>query len=129
MDKIRINGIKAYGHHGALPEEKRLGQLFRISLELGLDTRAAAATDNLALTVDYAAVIGTVVATVRDKPPANLIETMAAQIAAEILQNFPNVQQVAVELEKPYVPVAADFAGVAVLITRHRENLTTPDAT
>jgi dihydroneopterin aldolase len=120
MDTIRITGIKCYGHHGATPEEKMLGQLFRVSLELGLDTRPAAAGDNLALTVDYAAVIKTVIAAMRDRPSANLIETIAEHLAATILGEFGAVRRVTVELEKPYVPVAAAFENVAVIITRER---------
>jgi dihydroneopterin aldolase len=86
-----------------------------------LDTRAAAASDNLAFTVDYAAVIKTIVATMRDVPPTNLIETIAEHLAAKILEEFAAVLSVTVELEKPYVPVAAAFEGVAVVITRERK--------
>lgn len=119
MDKIRINGIKAYGHHGALPEEKRLGQPFKVSLELALDTRLAATGDDLTLTVNYAAVIERVEATLKG-PPVHLIETLAERIAAAVLRDFPLVQSVTVELQKPFAPVAADFDGISVLITRHR---------
>ena len=34
VDIIRIAGIKSFGHHGALPEEKRLGQRFTVSVDL-----------------------------------------------------------------------------------------------
>ena len=47
VDIIRIAGIKSFGHHGALPEEKRLGQRFTVSVDLEVDTRPAAAADDL----------------------------------------------------------------------------------
>ncbi|MDR2845399.1 MAG: dihydroneopterin aldolase [Puniceicoccales bacterium] len=119
MDKIRINGIKAYGHHGALPEETRLGQPFKVSLELAFDTRPAAAADDLALTVDYAAAIRRVEDTLKG-PPVRLIETLAGRIADAILRDFPLVQEVTVEVQKPFAPVAADFDGLAIVITRSR---------
>ena len=120
MDKIRINGIKVFGHHGDLPEEVRLGQLFKVSLELLLDTRPAATSDDLALTVDYAVVIRSVEAILRG-PSARLIETLAERVAERILREFPLVQGVVVELAKPFAPLAADFDGVLVSITRMRE--------
>ncbi|MDR1497959.1 MAG: dihydroneopterin aldolase [Puniceicoccales bacterium] len=122
MDKIRIVGIKAYGHHGILPEETRLGQPFKVTLELALDTRPAAISDDLVLTVNYAAVIQRVEATLKG-PPQHLIETLAERIAQNILLEFPIVHAVTVELQKPFAPVAANFEGISVLITRTRETL------
>jgi dihydroneopterin aldolase len=119
MDKICINGIKTYGHHGALPEEKRLGQPFLVSLELELDVHPAAAGDDLNLTVNYADAIQRVETALKG-PPAHLIETLAERIADAILLDFPRVQRVTVEVAKPYAPVATDFKGIAVIITRGR---------
>ncbi|MDR2981398.1 MAG: dihydroneopterin aldolase [Puniceicoccales bacterium] len=119
MDKIRIKGIKIYGHHGALPEEKRLGQPFKVSLELELDTLPAAKTDDLTKTVNYAEVIRVVEEELKG-PPAHLIETIAQRIAEKILANFSIIEGVTVELLKPFAPVAADFEGISVVIHRQR---------
>jgi dihydroneopterin aldolase len=119
MDLIRISGIRSYGHHGALPEEKRLGQRFTVSLELELDTRPAAAGDDLSKTVDYAAVIRTVEEQLKGKP-VYLIETLAQQIAARILGTFTVVKAVTVEVNKPFAPVAAEFDSISVKIRRER---------
>ena len=119
VDIIRISGIRSYGHHGALPEETRLGQRFTVSLELEVDTQPAAAKDALALTVDYAAAIRAVEEQLKGKP-VYLIETLAQQIAARILGTFPMVDAVTVEVHKPFAPVAADFDGISVRIRRTR---------
>lgn len=119
VDIIRISGIRSYGHHGALPEETRLGQRFTVSLELEVDTRPAAAKDDLKLTVDYAAAIRTVEEQLKGKP-VYLIETLAQQIAARVLGTFPMVSAVTVEVHKPFAPVAADFDGISVRIRRAR---------
>jgi len=111
VDIIRISGIRSFGHHGALPEEKRLGQRFTVSVDLEVDTRPAAAADDLKLTVDYAEVIRTVEGQLTGKP-VYLIETLAQQIAARIL--------VTVEVNKPFAPVAADFEAISVKIRRER---------
>ena len=119
VDLIRISGIRSYGHHGALPEETRLGQRFTVSLEIELDTRPAAAGDDLRKTVDYAAVIRTVEEQLKGKP-VYLIETLAQAIAARILGGYPVVQAVTVEVHNPFAPVAADFDGISVRIRRAR---------
>ena len=36
MDVIELRGLAFYGYHGALPEERSLGQRFVIDLALGL---------------------------------------------------------------------------------------------
>ena len=119
VDIIRIAGIKSFGHHGALPEEKRLGQRFTVSVDLEVDTRPAAAADDLKLTVDYAQVIRTVEAQLTGQP-VYLIETLAQQIAARILGTFPVVKAVTVEVTKPFAPVAAEFDAISVKIRRER---------
>ena len=120
MDVICISGIRSFGHHGALPEETRLGQRFTVSVDLEVDTRpAAAAADDLKLTVDYGKVIETVEAQLKGKP-VYLIETLAQQIAARILGTFPMVKAVTVEVTKPFAPVAADFDAISVKIRRER---------
>ena len=119
VDIIRIAGIKSFGHHGALPEEKRLGQRFTVSVDLEADTRPAAAADDLKLTVDYAQVIRTVEAQLTGQP-VYLIETLAQQIAARILGTFPVVKAVTVEVTKPFAPVAAEFDAISVKIRRER---------
>ncbi len=118
-DIIKITGIRSWGHHGALPEETRLGQRFRVNLSLELDTRPAATEDNLAKTVDYGAVIRVVVAQLAGRP-CYLIETVAENIAGALLAKFPILNALTVEIEKPFAPVAADVDGIAVVIRRSR---------
>ena len=56
-DRISLIGLRVFGRHGVLDHERRDGQEFVVDAVLWLDTRAAAATDDLALTVDYAAAL------------------------------------------------------------------------
>ena len=118
-DIIKITGIRSWGHHGALPEETRLGQRFRVSLALELDTRPAAQSDDLSKTVDYAAVIRVVEGELKGTP-RYLIETLAENIARRLLSEFAILQALTVEIEKPFAPVAADVDGIAVVIRRSR---------
>ena len=52
-DTISLHGLRVRGFHGVLPEERSVGQLFVADVTLEVDTAAAAAADDLDLTVDY----------------------------------------------------------------------------
>ncbi|WP_168211644.1 2-amino-4-hydroxy-6-hydroxymethyldihydropteridine diphosphokinase [Ruania zhangjianzhongii] len=115
-DQIRLTGVAGIGHHGVLEEERRDGQPFLADLVLTVDTRAAAADDDLTRTVNYAEVAQQVVAVIEGEP-ANLIETLAARIAAVALRH-EGVQQASVTVHKPEAPVGVPFTDVEVTITR-----------
>jgi dihydroneopterin aldolase/2-amino-4-hydroxy-6-hydroxymethyldihydropteridine diphosphokinase len=118
MDRIRLTGVRARGHHGVNPEERRDGQVFVVDAELVVDLSAAALADDLALTVDYAKVASAIVAEVVG-PACNLIETVADRVARRILDD-PAVTEVTVTVHKPQAPVGVPFDDVAVSLTRRR---------
>jgi dihydroneopterin aldolase len=118
LDRIAVTGIAARGFHGVLDHEKRDGQTFMVDVVLGVDTRRAAATDDLASTVDYAAVAADVVAIVADGS-LDLIETLAQRIADACLAR-DLVEAVEVVVHKPDAPVGVPFDDVTVSIVRRR---------
>jgi dihydroneopterin aldolase len=117
-DQVAVRGITARGFHGVFDVERREGQTFVVDVVLGVDTRQAAATDDLADTTDYSAVAVAVVALVEGEP-VDLIETLAEQIAAACL-GFDGVRAVEVTVHKPEAPVGVTFADVTVTIVRPR---------
>ena len=52
-DRIELRGLTVRGHHGVFPEERRDGQDFVVDITVWLDLSAAAASDDLADTLDY----------------------------------------------------------------------------
>jgi len=117
-DKILLTAIGFYGYHGDLPEERELGQRFRVDLELFLDTRPAARQDRLEATVDYARVVQRVREIGRTER-YRLVESLAERIAAALLDEF-TVEAVRVRLIKPHPPIPATVEGVGVEIFRRR---------
>jgi 7,8-dihydroneopterin aldolase/epimerase/oxygenase len=118
-DRLAVLGIEAFGHHGVFDFERREGQIFRVDLVLGVDTRPAARSDDLQDTVDY----GTLVAAVKkvvENDPVDLIETLAQRIADVCLADG-RVQWAEVTVHKPDAPIEATFNDVALTITRSRE--------
>ena len=117
-DRLAVRGIEATGHHGVFDFERRDGQLFRVDLVLALDTRAAAASDDLADTVDYGSLVDRVKTAV-ETDPVDLIEKLAQRIADLCLAD-ERVRSAEVTVHKPEAPIAATFSDVALTITRSR---------
>jgi len=126
-DKVLLRGLLFHAHHGVLPAEQDLGQKFRVDLTLDVDTRDAGSTDDLSATVDYAAVYEcacfrsragllslspTSCLSVRcvrhivQGPPRQLVESVAHEVARNVLGNFPLAHSVTVRVTKPHVAVS-----------------------
>jgi 2-amino-4-hydroxy-6-hydroxymethyldihydropteridine diphosphokinase/dihydroneopterin aldolase len=104
-----------------LPSERQTGQEFRADVVLYLDTRPAAAGDDLAQTVSYADVASDV-HDILTGEPADLVETVAERIAAAVLAR-PQVEAVDVRVHKPHAPIPVPFSDVEVAIRRDRTYL------
>ena len=115
-DRIALVGLQARGRHGVLASEREAGQVFGVDVVLALDTRPAAASDDLADTVDYGALALDVVAVVEGEP-VDLVETLAQRIADVCLLD-PRVQWTEVTVHKPAAPIDATFSDVALTIHR-----------
>ena len=118
-DELVVLGIECFGHHGVLEAERREGQTFVIDLAIGVDSTAAAASDDLRDTVDYGSLVHQVKAAV-EKDPVDLIETLAQRIADVCLLDA-RVQWARVTVHKPDAPIDATFSDVALTITRKRQ--------
>lgn len=122
LDRIALRGLRARGFHGALPEERALGQTFVVDVELGVDTRPAAEGDELARTVHYGVVAEEVAAIVGGEP-CRLLETLAQRIADRCLAHEA-VREATVTVHKPHAPIVVPFDDVAVTITRTTQSST-----
>lgn len=117
-DRIALRGLKVRGYHGVFPRERRDGQDFLVDVVVWLDLRAAAASDDLADTLDYGGLAQRVAAIVGGEP-CDLIEAVAGRVADEVLTD-PRVRAVEVTLHKPHAPIPLEFADVAVVVHRSR---------
>jgi len=117
-DQLTLTGLRAFGHHGVFERERIDGQEFIIDVTVWLDTRPAAATDDLAKTINYGELADAIVTEV-EKDPVDLIETVADRIASLVLEQ-PLAIRTQVTLHKPSAPIAVPFADVSITIFRDR---------
>lgn len=117
-DRIALTGLRVRGHHGVFDHEKRDGQEFVVDVTVWLDLARAGATDDLTETVHYGE-LATRVAEIVGGEPRDLIETVAAEVAADVLKD-ERIDAAEVTIHKPNAPIPLDFADVAVTIRRTR---------
>lgn len=119
MDKVILSGARVEARIGVTEEERARPQELVVDVEMEADTREAARTGDVRCSVDYAAVWRRLAAVARRQPYA-LVETLAARIAEDVLQE-PLVEAVRVVVRKPGALRAqgVDWAGVE--ITRRRD--------
>jgi 7,8-dihydroneopterin aldolase/epimerase/oxygenase len=77
-DRIELRGLTVRGHHGVFEQERRGGQDFVVDITVWIDLDRAAASDDLADTVDYGELAQRAAAIVGG-PPKKLIETVAGE--------------------------------------------------
>jgi dihydroneopterin aldolase len=118
LDRITVSGVRAYGYHGVLAAERARGQQFVADAVLWLDTRDAAASDDLSRTVNYGELAGRIAEVISGEPVA-LIETLAQRLADACLA-YGQVQEAEVTVHKPDAPVGVPVRDVSVTIRRGR---------
>jgi 7,8-dihydroneopterin aldolase/epimerase/oxygenase len=117
-DRIELRGLIVRGNHGVYEHERRDGQDFVVDITVWVDLAAAAASDDLADTLDYGE-LAKQAADIVAGPPRDLIETVAGEIAEKVMGD-ERVHAVEVVVHKPSAPIPLNFADVAVVARRSR---------
>ncbi|MCL2678223.1 MAG: dihydroneopterin aldolase [Clostridiales bacterium] len=118
MDKIIFPRLSFLGRHGYYEEERRAAQPFGVSLEIELDLCAAAATDDLGQSVDYAYFYHAARRRV-EETTCLLLETLAQNIAGDILAR-EKVRAVKITLTKEQALFDGKAVAAAVSLERRK---------
>jgi dihydroneopterin aldolase len=118
MDRISLKNMVFYGSHGTLKEERMLGQLFEIDVDLWADLETPCREDKIALSLDYR-IAYRVVERIVTGPSYSLLEALAGAIARTLLAELP-AEQVNVRVRKPRVPIRGSIDCVEVELERRR---------
>jgi dihydroneopterin aldolase len=112
MDIVYIKELEIQTVIGIFDWEREVRQTVSIDLDMGTDIRAAAATEDINKTLDYKAVSKRLIAFI-EAAEFLLIETMAEQVAAIVLSEFP-VSWLRLRLGKPGAVTGARDVGVII---------------
>jgi len=112
MDKIFLNELKIDTVIGIWEWERRIRQTVVIDLEMSADIARAAATDDVADTLNYKLVAKRIQEFVAESS-FQLVETLAEQIAAIVREEF-DVAWVKVRVNKPGAIRGSKAVGVLI---------------
>jgi dihydroneopterin aldolase len=115
VDRITLKGVRAYGRHGAEAAERERRQPFDIDVAAEIDLQAAAASDDLSQTMNYASLQSQLVRIVALTSYA-LIERLAADLLDAVLAD-PRVRSARVTVSKPAI-----LDGATPSVTLERPN-------
>ena len=109
---IVLKEVRFHAFHGVMPQERRVGADFLVTLRLGYDLTKAMLSDDVKDTLNYAEVYHVVQEEMAI--PSALLEHVAGRIANAILRQFPTVRSIDLELTKQNPPMGADSDGAGI---------------
>lgn len=121
-DRITLTGLRVQANHGVYDHEKRDGQEFVVDVTVWLELAEAARTDKVADTLDYGELATRVAAIVGGKS-RDLIETVATEVAEDLMRWSASLHAAEVTIHKPSAPIPLAFDDVAVTIRRSRKRM------
>jgi dihydroneopterin aldolase len=100
---IELEGMEFKAYHGCLEQEKIRGNSFTVDFRGELDLSAAAESDNLNDTLNYADIYEIVADEM--SIPSELLENVAGRIVKAIEKRFPELSSFSVRVSKKKPPV------------------------
>ena len=118
MDIIRIKNLKIPATHGAYEFEKDKEGLFELDIEMYMDLKTPARTDDLNDTVNYDEAVS-IITSIFTQKSYNLIESVAEKICFKLLDHYP-IEKVLLRIRKPHAPILANLDTVEVELLRRK---------
>ena len=106
--------MQFFAHHGCFEEERVVGTQFCVNLSFDVDTAQAELSDNLSDTISYLDVYQLV--KTQMQMPSNLLEHVARRISDAILQAFPQISNLEIELKKMNPPLGGEIESAGITL-------------
>ena len=114
---IELEGMEFKAYHGCLEQEKVRGNSFTVDFRGELDLSAAADSDNLNHTVNYADIYEII--SYEMSIPSELLENVAGRIVKEIEKKFPQLVSFSVRVSKKKPPVDGCGSQSFLMLWKH----------
>ncbi len=118
MGKVKLENIKAYAHHGCLPQETDIGSDYLVNVSVKSDLSEASISDKLRDTVDYVHINKIVKQEMAI--PSKLLEHVVKRIVDRIFSELPTVNKAKVSVSKINPPINGDVERVTVALNKKR---------
>lgn len=109
---ILLENVKFYALHGVLPQERKVGNDYQVSLRIGYDISRAMVSDDVNDTLNYAEVYQLM--SQEMSVPSALLERVAGRIGDRLFRKFPAIQSIDLTIIKVNPPMGADSEGAGV---------------
>lgn len=109
---ITLREVRFHAFHGVMPQERKVGADFTVTLCVKADLGRPVFSDNVDDTLNYAALYEVLKREMAQ--PSRLLEHIAGRIGQAVFDSFPQVETVDVMLTKLNPPMGADSDGAAV---------------
>ncbi len=109
---IFLKDLRFHAFHGVMPQERKVGGDFLVSLRMGYDISKAMRTDEVSDTLNYAEVYALVRKEMEQS--SALLERVAGRIAEALFASDPKILSIDLWLTKVNPPMGADCQGAGV---------------
>ena len=116
--KIYLDDMRFYAYHGVMEQERLVGGEYSVSLAVEADLTEAVHTDDVANTVNYAALYEVVKSEMA--VPSKLLEHVAGRIGRRALDMFERITTLTIRVTKLNPPMGADCKGASVELVMTR---------
>jgi len=120
MTTISLNNMIFFAHHGCFEAERIVGTRFCVNVSFDVDTAKAEYSDDISDTVSYLEIYQ--LAKTEMQIPSNLLEHVARRVKDAILQTFPQISNLEIEIQKMNPPLGGEIGCAAVKIKHNHVN-------
>ena len=109
---ILLQDLKFHAFHGVLPQERKTGNDYLVSLRIKYDVTNALTSDDVNDTLNYAEVY--LLVSQEMSVPSQVIERVGGRIGDRLFRRFPTIEEIHLKIIKQNPPMGADCEGAGV---------------
>lgn len=109
---VEIERMRVTANHGVMPQERRVGNVFEVSVGLWYDMEQAATYDYVEAAISYATIAEVIKRVMADD--SNLLEAVAYKLMMTLRSEFSQILGGRVEIRKLTPPIKAQMAAASV---------------
>ena len=113
-NKIQLNGVRFFAHHGVASQEQLVGNWFVIDLEISTDFSQSMVDDCLYNTISYADLFAILQKEVAH--PSALLEHLGGRIIKELINEYPEIITLKLKIAKQIPPIGGELKECAIVI-------------